>query len=101
MVDVVLFGEEAIDVYTQRATAVQDGCRKPRFTAALDYLLDLLLNLIRSGRMPKTTHRGFDFTDTFEIGKRIDSAGEVLRERDVALDRFRVAFPAHKLHRHP
>src|SRR6185295_6982245 len=51
--------------------------------------------------MTKTAHRSFDFTDTFEIGKRVDSAGEVLGESYVALDRFRIAGRAHKLHRHP
>jgi hypothetical protein len=47
VIDVALFGEEAVYVHTQRATAVQDGRREPRFTAALDKLLDSLVNEIR------------------------------------------------------
>jgi hypothetical protein len=46
VVNVVLLGEETVDVHTQRATSVQDGRRKPRFTTALDELLDSLLNEI-------------------------------------------------------
>jgi hypothetical protein len=38
--------KEAVDVYSQRATAVQDGGRQPRFAAALNYLLQTLLETI-------------------------------------------------------
>ncbi len=42
----MLFGEEAVDVHTQCAAAVQHGCRQPCFTAALDLLQDPALDAL-------------------------------------------------------
>src|SRR4030095_3000586 len=51
--------------------------------------------------MTKTADGSFDLTEPFEMGKRVDSAGEIVCESYVAFDGARIAFPAHKLHRHP
>lgn len=71
-----LFGKITIDIYTERAAAVQDSRREKCFTASLDALLQILLNAIlfdvaqgANGWRQKaeTTDRGFDFAGAFEV----------------------------------
>src|SRR5687768_1596312 len=101
MVNVVLFSEKTVYVHSQRTSSVQDGGRKPGFTTTLDHLLQSLLNEIRFGRVTKTAHRSLNFADTFEIGKRVDPACQIVGEIDLAFDGARVTFASHELDGHP
>src|SRR3982750_204590 len=98
----MLFSQEAVDVDTQRASTVQHGGRQPRFSTALDYLLQALLQTvgIRSIQS-KATDRSLDFTDTREVLEFINPLREIFRQTDLMFDRLRVTFAAHELHRHP
>jgi hypothetical protein len=87
---VLLLGEKTVDVDSQRPFALQHRGCEPHFTAALDRLLQSLLNEIRLGDVTETAHGGFNFADALEIGKRIDPARQVLREIYLSFDSARV-----------
>src|SRR5262245_53062429 len=97
-IDVLLLSQETVDVNSQCAFALQHCSWQPHCTLTLNYPLQPLL---QTRLVTKTAERGFDFTDSLEIGQRIDPACKVVREVDLAFDRARVAFAPHNLHRHP
>src|SRR5262245_15763467 len=108
MVYVVLFGEEAVDVDAHRTAAVQHRRRQPRLTAALDYLLQTLLETVcfrtihsRVGQESKATHRRLNFADALEVPQCIELLRQVFRELDLTFDCSCVTFSAHELDRHP
>ena len=71
IVDVMLLGEETVDIYTQHATAAHNCSCQPRFATTLNRLLQSLLQTVQIqncfGYKAKTTHGGFDFAHALEV----------------------------------
>src|SRR5438105_1994727 len=110
IVDVPALGEEAVDVYPERAPPVQYGRREPRAAAALDALLQGPLQLVLfCGRTPARPLRQkadaaqsrLHLADALELFQFVEARGEIVDQINLPLDHFGVAANAHGLQGHP